>query len=191
MTALPEAAPPASPMLQRITTAYDPEQDRMRLAGERADGSTLTLWLTQRLLARLLPALWQWLERHDATGTLVQSAHLPSHRSDALQGFAQQAARAQLPPQPPVTPHERSPQWLVHGIQLSASASGVELRFSGAPGADATAPVGLTLAAQPLRQWLSILQQQYHEAEWPMQDWPRWLAEAAGPAVPAARAMLH
>ena len=63
---MPEAAPPASPVLQRITTAYDPEQDRMRLDGERADGSTLTLWLTQRLLKHLLPALWQWLERHDA-----------------------------------------------------------------------------------------------------------------------------
>ena len=53
MTAMPEAAPPASPVLQRITTAYDPEQDRMRLDGERADGSTLTLWLTQRLLKHL------------------------------------------------------------------------------------------------------------------------------------------
>ncbi|ABM40826.1 MAG: hypothetical protein E7K47_22235 [Acidovorax sp.] len=185
---MPEAVPPA-PVLQRITTAYDPAQDRMRLAGERADGSTLTLWLTQRLLKRLLPALWQWLERHDAPAGAAHSARLPGYHSDAVHGFAQQAARAQLPPQPPVTPHERSPQWLVHSIQLSAGASGVELRFSGEPGTDA--PVGLTLAAQPLRQWLSILQQQYHEAEWPTQDWPAWLAAAAGPAAPAGRAMLH
>ena len=191
---MPEAAPPASPVLQRITTAYDPEQDRMRLDGERADGSTLTLWLTQRLLKHLLPALWQWLERHDAPGPVAPAgpARLPGYHSDAVHGFAQQAARAQLPPQPPVTPHERSPQWRVHSIQLSASASGVDLHFSGAPGADATAdPVSLTLAAQPLRQWLSILQQQYHEAEWPTQDWPAWLAAAPGPVAPAGRAMLH
>lgn len=63
--------------LQRFTTEYVEIEDRIRLAGETAPGHTVVLWLTQRLLARLLPHLLQWLEQQ--TGATI--------RGDILQGF--------------------------------------------------------------------------------------------------------
>ena len=44
-------------VLQRVTTAYLENEDRLRLTGELADGDTVVCWLTQRLLNRLVPGL--------------------------------------------------------------------------------------------------------------------------------------
>ena len=49
--------------LQRLTTEYVDAEDRMRLTGEIRPGETLVLWLSQRLLMRLLPHLFLWLEK--------------------------------------------------------------------------------------------------------------------------------
>ena len=43
--------------LQRITTDYHEEQDRLRLTGEDFQHTTTVLWLTQRLLGRMVPHL--------------------------------------------------------------------------------------------------------------------------------------
>ena len=86
--------------LQRITTEYVEQEDRIRLSGEFASGDTVVLWLTQRLLHRLVPHLTAWLARQVAPASsipAVEAAH-----QDIVQGFAQQAARAQLAPEPPV-----------------------------------------------------------------------------------------
>ena len=76
--------------LQRITTEYDEHEDRLRLSGELSDGSSVLLWLTQRLLYRILPHLTQWLGQHDA-GAAGNAVGLWQD-SDWIQGFAQQAA---------------------------------------------------------------------------------------------------
>lgn len=49
--------------LQRITTEYRAQEDRLCLTGERANGDAVVLWLTQRLLNRLVPHLTGWLEQ--------------------------------------------------------------------------------------------------------------------------------
>ena len=43
--------------LHRITTEYIDSEDRIRLTGQLASGDTVVLWLTQRLLNRLVPHL--------------------------------------------------------------------------------------------------------------------------------------
>ena len=43
--------------LQRITTEYDEREDRIRVSGQLAQGEAVVLWLTQRLLNRLVPHL--------------------------------------------------------------------------------------------------------------------------------------
>lgn len=50
------------PALQRMTTDYIVQEDRIRVTGECAGGGVLVLWLTQRLLVRLVPPLCRWLE---------------------------------------------------------------------------------------------------------------------------------
>lgn len=58
--------------LQRITTEYIDHEDRLRLAGEDAQGQTTVLWLTQRLLNRLIPHLCQWLEQQGGNAPLAE-----------------------------------------------------------------------------------------------------------------------
>lgn len=165
-----------SDTLQRITTQYIDVEDRIRLAGEVADGATVVIWLTRRLLQRVLPALLQWLEQ--------PGADMP--RADILQGFAQQAARAELTPQAPVRLSAGSMSWFAISVDIAKSEQVVRLTFKSADGAHAT----LLLAAKPLRQWLCIVHEATLKAEWPADMWPDWVRDSAQP-VRRQSALLH
>ena len=45
--------------LTKITLRYNPEEDRLDLSGQDAQGKTIRLWLTLRLLLRLIPHFLQ------------------------------------------------------------------------------------------------------------------------------------
>lgn len=152
-------------VLERITTEYIDTEDRIRLSGEVGNDVPVVIWLTQRLLQRLLPKLLQWLEN--------QNADMP--HADILHGFAQQAAKAELAPQAPVLAGSDSTAWLVQSVDIEQSEQAVSLTFYGVNGQD---PVSLALAATPLRQWLSIVYDAYLKAEWPIEVWPGWLRES-------------
>jgi len=154
--------------LKRITTDYIDVEDRIRVAGEYSAGAPVVIWLTRRLLQRLLPALLLWLER--------QGADTP--HATILLGFAQQAARAELAPAPAVQTSANSTAWLVLSVDVAQSVQAVGLTFKGTHEQRVT----LTLAAKPLRQWLSILYDAYRKAEWPLDLWPQWLRESNQPA---------
>ena len=47
--------------LSRITTIYVDKEDRIGLVGEDSNGEHHKLWLTQRLLNRLVEKLLDWL----------------------------------------------------------------------------------------------------------------------------------
>jgi hypothetical protein len=81
-------------VLQRVTTEFVQQEDRVRLAGVTDAGRPAVVWLTRRMLNVLLPVLFQRLEAQFA-------AVLPEHR-EALQEFAQQAARDALESSAPV-----------------------------------------------------------------------------------------
>lgn len=182
-------------ILQRITTEYIEAEDRIRLAGEAGE-NTVVLWLTQRLLNRLVPYLCQWLEAHSGFGTAGSSATTATgqaRHADIGQGiaqsFAQQAAAAALAPQPPVQATDPSTQALVHSVDVSTAQETVTLRFKG-QGQEAAneqaetqaqelAQVGMNAVA--LRQWLGIVYQQYLRAEWSTHPWPQWMEESSGP----------
>ena len=170
-------------VLQRITTEYLEQEDRIRLTGERAHGGTVVLWLTQRLLNRLIPHLTTWLSRQ-----ITPASRIPSVRAahqEAVQGFAQQAAVAQLAPEPPVQSSSPRAIWRVDSVDIAQGEAAVVLTFKGEDKAQAT----LTLAAQPLRQWLGIVFAQYQRGEWPTTVWPGWMEAAQPQAVPGAMAL--
>lgn len=164
--------------LQRITTEYVDVEDRIRVAGEVSGGAPVLLWLTQRLLQRLLPVLLQGLEGQGAD-TL---------NAEVLHGFAQQAARAELRPEPPVQAGQASRAWLVLSVDITHTQSpdAVRLSFKGAH----DHPVSLTMASTPLRQWLGILYDACQKAGWSLQGWPPWLQECGEPAFQQA-VVLH
>lgn len=171
--------------LQRITTIFVDSEDRIRLAGEGAAGQALLLWLSQRLLNRVLPHLCAWLE-HQAPATA--HSYTDAARAEVLQSFAQLAALAALLPQAPVPSHAPSGAWLVHSVDVTTGEHAVTLTFKAAVG-ETHEPATLTLPEQALRQWLNILHDQYIAAEWPLTLWPEWVAQPQSSPTHAAR--LH
>lgn len=173
--------------LQRITTLFVDSEDRIRLAGEDAAGQALVLWLTQRLLNRVLPHLCAWLEHRASPPS---SSHADAARVEVLQSFAQLAALAALEPQTPVPSHAPSGAWLVHSVDIATTDHTVSLSFKDAAAATKPADCAtLTLPEQALRQWLNILYDQYAAAEWPLTQWPEWVTRP--PTAPTHSALLH
>lgn len=169
------------PDLQRITTEYVESQDRIRLCGESAPNQTVVLWLTQRLLNRLVPHLLGWLERQTGVSGGVGS----DVRAEVVNNFAQQAAMASLEMQTPVQVHATQSAWLVLSVDVTVNQEVVRLVFKGQPSLTPSEPpveASVTMQALPLRQWLSILHEQCRRAGWVGTSpeaagaiWPEWI----------------
>jgi len=158
--------------LERLTTEYIDVEDRIRLSGLVENTSPIVIWVTFRLLQRLVPPLLQWLERQGP------GADLP--RADVLQSFAQHAARAEVVPQAPVRATPDSAAWLARSVDFTKFDQAVRLTFRGAEGQEAA----MVLAPKLLRQWLGIIHDGYIKAAWPLDVWPGWLRESSPPKDP-------
>jgi hypothetical protein len=164
--------------IQKITVSYVEQEDRLHFACEDAGGQVQSLWLTQRLTNRLAVALLSQLD-----GTM---AHLPSGARETFQGWEQSAARALLSPSSPVQSVAAVAYGLVNSIDISHTDGSFTLVFRW-PEQNALA---VTMNALPLRQWLSIIQETYVKAGWPLEIWPVWIRESVLP-VQGQGAALH
>ena len=171
--------------LQRLATEFNEAEDRIGLTAEILPGETVILWLTRRLLTRLLPHLLGWLEQHPE---IIGPAHLTSHASDMRQSFAQQVAAAQLLPLPPLEIGANSRRWLVNSVDVATTPQLIVLTFKGAEADDSAR---LSLSAQKLRQWLTIVHGQCRLAQWSMEAWPRWVADSALLRSEPASMLVH
>ncbi|MEX1198730.1 MAG: hypothetical protein WEB57_12835 [Pseudohongiellaceae bacterium] len=185
-------------LLQRLTTEYIPVEDRIRLSGEADSGETVRLWLTQRLLLRLLPLLFRWLDKHPGTAgeatsglndTTESSSNDPA-RKEALQHFAQQGAQDSLESSPPVRAEQATLEWLIHEVDIASGNNGVRLVFR-PPEETSGETITLVLETRALRQWLVILYRHFSTAGWPLNVWPRWLQAAAQEQSKQSGAVLH
>lgn len=163
--------------LRRITTEYIPVQDRLRLRGEVAPGEQVELWLTLRLMNRLLPRLLDWLARSQPPES-HPIRNPDSVTSQAMQSFAQQAAVATLRLQAPVPHQPNGESWLVVEVTVSVRAQILSLTFKSAAEEALPLAVCLVMQARSLRQWLDVLYRQYQKADWPMHLWPAWITAA-------------
>ncbi len=166
--------------LQRITTQYVEAEDRIRLSGEDEQGQTIVLWLTQRLLAQVISHLLALIEKQSPTLSKRGDAEAPA--SSLMQGFAQQAAEAELRPEQPVEAVSSSQVWLVQEVDIALSPEGTlvlvfkqEIGVVAQQGDERMAT--LTVEAKQLRQWLSIVHAQWQRAGWPPALWPTWMDE--------------
>lgn len=170
--------------LKRVTTEFDEHEDRLRLAGETEHGEPVVLWLTQRLLKRVVPHVLAWLQP-PAQGTEA----VPDYHVEAVQSFAQQAAIAQLEPQPPVVVQQSvlGSHRLVDAVEITRTPDVIALTFK----------VGenkavLLLAPHALRQWLAIVYQLCRKAEWSMDGvWPEWMSSSATAPAGPVKAVMH
>ena len=163
---------------QRFTTEYVDHEDRMRVSAALPGDEVAVMWLTKRLLDRLVLHLASLLEQQTA------QAPLP----EVQQTFAQQAAivshvqnskeQQQVPVQPQKAQTVR--EWLVLEVDITPAEHGVSLRFRGA---QADQKIELGMPAVLLRQWLAIVHGQYKRAQWPLDSWPTWMNDAVESAT--------
>lgn len=160
--------------LRRVTTEYVDSEDRIRISGSCVDDGLVQLWLTRRLLDRLLPMVLHWLGSDAGAGS----------REAIMQEFEQQAAREAMAPLPAVQAQDESAM-LVQAVDVTSGDSAVGLAFRSSVTPDDSPVYQIVLERQALRQWLSIMHDQYRKAEWPLDVWPAWISAAGEPALPA------
>ncbi|KFE57147.1 hypothetical protein [Pseudomonas syringae] len=169
--------------LKRITTEMHDLEDRMQLTGELTSGEPVVLWMTQRLVKRLVPHLLTWLQPAAPTG---KSAVVADYHTAAVQSFAQQAALAQLPEQSAVQATPQHSAWLIETIDVTRTEEIIALTFK-----SGEQQATLLMAPQPLRQWLAILHDQCVKGEWALEIWPEWILDSIPTGGPKLNATMH
>ena len=162
--------------IERFTTEYQAVEDRIRYLVSAKTGESQTLWLTRRLINKLLPALFDLLKEETAGSAM----------SDDLQAFSQDKARQSIKNEPPVRANNDSEDWLVTHVDLTPSKEVVKLVFYD----ENDHRVALSLPRHNLRQWLSILRELYNRAQWSENFWPDWL-EPLGQTDSSPKQQIH
>lgn len=158
-----------TPTLDRFTTEFVESEDRIRILGQSAEGGEpIVIWFTQRLLKRVLPILLEWLTKRTGGNTL---------RGEAMQSFAQLAAKSSLPQQEPVRVGHEYVGWLANVAEMTPRGQEIRLLLRGAE--DAAAVIDFTELL--LRQWLGALHEICLRSEWALDVWPSWLEETPPP----------
>lgn len=163
--------------LRRLTTEYIETEDRIRISGELSNGETLVMWISQRLIIRLLPHLFLWLERQTGDAIPIEIA----------QDFEQKAASASLPKESPVVTDAEANEWLVLAVDLSPETELLRMRYRGSDSLSSD----LFLTPVALRQWLAILYPIWLTAEWPVAIWPVWFTDNKPPSSAVFKMDLH
>jgi len=183
---------PSVPSLQRLTTQYLDVEDRMRITGAASSGEAIVIWLTQRLLTRLLPHLLKQLQMQTATAATIPTDAV---QTEMVQTFAQQAARAQLPEQSPVQVLPESHSWLAESIDVTTKNKTddpsqdqlIKFLFKGINKEQAS----IAMPSTQLRQWLNILHDQWLLSGWSMSLWPDWVTESVPARGTKSQISLH
>ena len=147
-------------LVSRLNMGYDAEEDRLRLACENAAGERVVLWLTQRLVRRLL-------EKLAAFGA-------PANRAVAI-ARAQPSTTDEAKSAKKCAPKEASPvdnscreSFLVTRLRLRQSPAGVSLSLMD----DDCAEVQLRLDHSDLARWQELLAACCQVAQWPVAGKP-------------------
>jgi hypothetical protein len=164
--------PPVS--IETLTLRYIPDQDRFRVdAKTRGNNDFLRLWLTRRLVDRLVPQLF----------SSMGSPEKSTVSDDIRQSVAQRKAMAHKQKVNAVSMPESAPEWLVREVKLSNHPRGVRVVFVGPKDTQAA----IFFGRQQLRQWLSIVRHTYGQAGWSVDVFPEWMNEEHGSSVPKDR----
>lgn len=159
---------------KKFTTAYDGVQDRFRISGEVEGGGVLSLWLTARLVQRLVLALAKLISPETAAHSRETSVQA-WQQSKAKAVHSAQSNPGTRDPAPAAHRSGNHTMHLIHSVELKATAKQVVLIFRIA---NDTEVVRLPLSALELRQWLSILHRKCVACGWSTQGWPVWLAQS-------------
>lgn len=160
--------------LEKLTLDYAAAEDRILLRAQDQSGTVVAFWLTLRMSRALLKALLAYLE--NVTPTPATSDR------ELMQAFRQTSALMKLEPGAAVQTTDAAPL-LVTTLDLQRKPKGVLLQLP-LPDGDMAE---LALDSVQLRQYLHILRTMFVRAEWPLDDWPAWMNDAAAEVAGAER----
>lgn len=155
--------------LERITTDYDEQEDRITIAGLTDKGQTVVLWITMRLASRLIKHCLGVLEKDDPGSGEISRVN--KHSNESIQNFVQKSAEEQTEPETAVEVTRNSPKHLIIEIDIKSVGTGVTLAFK----AQFNNCYEIFLNSQQLRQWLGMLHTIWQKTEWPTEIWPDWM----------------
>mgnify|MGYP000406862284 CR=1 FL=1 len=174
------------PTAIRFTTRYEMTEDRIKVSLELPEDEVQVLWLTRRLLNRMIPHLLNYLGQTnsgtasvDTTPTVGRGA-APLH-AEAVQRFNQEAAVSAIERQPGVGAGGQKPAnniaYVVTSVDVRTGPKTLVLDFKGGEEVLHSLPFG----EDALRQWLSIVYSQYKAGDWREGFWPAWIKPADAP----------
>ena len=146
----------SAPLLINATVAYEEREDRIKVLGKSKEGGTVVLWLTQRLLGKLIPHL---------RGRLLDAISDDDSRSlEAVN--AREAAKLDS------AEEDRLVLTLVvDAIDITDSKSLTIMQFRGETCSEGFSAVRLALNAAQLSSWLQVLRACYQKASWSQDCW--------------------
>lgn len=166
----------------RFTSRFVAYEDRIQLALELSEEEVQVLWLTRRLLNRMVPHLIKILDQAGSAttasaDTAPRAGKGPAKpQKEALQRFNQEAAVSAIERQPGVGAGGQRPadniSYLVTSVDVNTGPKSLSLDFKAGEEVLHSLPFG----ENALRQWLSILHSQYRTAGWEEPFWPTWIA---------------
>ena len=162
-------------IIQRITTEFDFSEDRFKLDALLNSGSTITIWLTQRLFLRLLDRCFSWLQKQNIE-LLESTAEVKIH--DRLNEFSQASALNELKLEEAVISAESAPNFVIQELDIKFESDRIILIFK-----ENNDHYGLVFNCQQLRQWLHIVRKKWVNAEWPMSIWPSWICPSSAKLI--------
>ncbi len=169
-------------IINKITVAYVPEEDRLRLAVQSIKGDHLTLWLTARLAVRLVECLIRELEKKVDN----QANQNPLQAMNQFNQWQQSASQGSIPVVKEVPSQQEGPTILINAVDVGCRGDGYILtfRWSTEDG------VRMVFDSKQIRQWLQIVYGQFKIARWPLTVWPVWFEPSTSFNESPAR-MLH
>lgn len=180
--------------LTRLTTQFVENEDRYLISAD-SDAGIVNLWLTQRLLKRLLPHLIKWVGQPHAS-----DHHRPQikktdieHDEDQLKhsGHVHEQAASQLvaqhrKPVANVSSDAAVKTCLVHTLKFQARGDVLRLVFELPDGDEAL----LLLQEEHARIWLGVVYRHWQQAQWP-DIWPDWMKKAQGIRQASPVSLMH
>ena len=147
-----------------FTSRYDVIEDRLRFDAVDAQGGKQAIYLTRRLVDRVIPVLVSHLEGKTPSGVP------PDLAQGMSQSRARQVRQAGETTQAVVADNE-TPTWLCRTIHIQKVEHGLTVIFTDDTGIDAVMP----MVDANLRAVLDIFLELYTKANWPTVSFPVWM----------------
>lgn len=145
--------------LTTFTTSYVAEEDRIAVDAMTSESETIRVWLTRRLLKRLLPTLYEKVLMNLSPSTSAQVAAAPKKKKPNAYAKDKQEKAA------PIVFSAGSPVVLATGASYQSSEKMIRVQFK-----EEAKSYEIFFTPENLRSWFSIIQRLCRIAEWPLEE---------------------